>query len=131
MKENSDTNCFVNVKNFEISNELGKHVPEFAQNSESESVTGRFKRISSKVDFNIVTGPNILLGLTNYGKMFASSTVIQVLYFLPVFRDFINKLLPLVNGAAVKIRKLLSEIDTSSEPVRAFNYVSYLGLQHY
>ena len=56
-KENSNTDCFVNVKSVEISNELGQRLPglqiypNFAENSESESLTGRSKRISSKVDF--------------------------------------------------------------------------------
>ena len=31
----------------------------------------------------------------------------------------------------MKIKKLFSEIETSSEPVRASDYVRYLGLQHY
>ena len=71
----------MNVKSVKISNELGQNLrrwkifPNFAQNSESESVTERSKRISSKVDFNIVRDPNILLGLQNYEKMFASSTL--------------------------------------------------------
>ena len=57
MKEDSNTDCVVNVKSFEISNELGRSLlglqiyPNFAQNSESESLAGRSKRISSKVDF--------------------------------------------------------------------------------
>ena len=51
----------------------------------------------------------------------------QVLYSLLVFRGYVNKLRPLVKGVAVKIRKLFSEIDTSSERVRTSNYVRYLG----
>ena len=31
----------------------------------------------------------------------------------------------------MKIRKLFSEIETSSDPVVASNYVQYLGRQHY
>ena len=31
----------------------------------------------------------------------------------------------------MKIKKLFSEKETSSEPVRTSNYMSYLGLQHY
>ena len=65
------------------------------------------------------------------GKMFASSTVIQVLYSLLVFRDYINKLQPPVKGVVMIIKNLYSEIEMSSEPVRTSNYVSYLRLQHY
>ena len=63
-------------------------------------------------------------------KMFTSSTVIQVLYSLPVLRYYINKLRPPLKEVAIKIRKLFSEIETLSEPVRTSNYVLYLGLQH-
>ena len=31
----------------------------------------------------------------------------------------------------MKVKNLLSELDTSSEPVSTSNYVRYLGLQHY
>ena len=67
-KENSNTDSVVNVKSVEICNELGQSLPglqiypNFAQNSESESLTGRSKRISSKVDFNAIRDPNIPLG---------------------------------------------------------------------
>ena len=53
MNESSNTDCVVNVKSVEISNELGQSLPglqidpNFAQNSESESLTGRSKRIIS------------------------------------------------------------------------------------
>ena len=56
MKENSNTDCVVNVKSDEISNGLGQRLPglhiypNFAQNSESESFVKRSKRISSKID---------------------------------------------------------------------------------
>ena len=53
------------------------------------------------------------------------------MYFLPIFRDYINKLRPPVKEVAMKIKKLFIEIDTSSEPVRTSDYVGYLGLQHY
>ena len=45
--------------------------------------------------------------------------------------ELINKLLPPVKGVAVEVKKLLSEIETSSELVRTSNYVRYLGLYHY
>ena len=50
--QNSNIDCVVNVKSVEISNELGQSLPglqiypNFAQNSESESLAGRSKRIS-------------------------------------------------------------------------------------
>ena len=54
MKESSNTDCVVNKKSVEISNELGQSLlgkqfySSFGQNSESESFAGRSKRISSK-----------------------------------------------------------------------------------
>ena len=65
------------------------------------------------------------------GNVYFFNSVIHVLYSLPVFRDYITKLRPPVKGVAMKIKKLYSEIETSREPVRTYNYVSYLGLQHY
>ena len=65
MKESSNTDCVVNKKSVEISNELGQSLlgvqiyPNFGQNSKSESFARRSKRISSKVDFNIIRDPNI------------------------------------------------------------------------
>ena len=137
-KENSNTDCVVNMKSVEISNELGQSLPglqinpDFAQNSEFESLTGRSKRISCKVDFNVLRDPNIPLGLKNFEEnvCFFSCAVV-VLYSLPVFRDYINKLRPPVKGVAMKIKKLFSEIETSSELVRTSKYVRYLDLQHY
>ena len=80
---------------FPVSPELQIY-PNFAQNGESESLAGRSKRINSKVDFNVIKDPNILLGLINYGENVCFfSSVIQVLYFLPVVRDYITKLRPL------------------------------------
>ena len=136
MKESSNTDCVVNRKSVEISNELGQSLlgkqiyPNFGQNSESESFAGRSKRIS-KIDFNIIRDPNILLGLVNYGENVCFfNSVIHVLYSLSVFRDYINKLRPPFKGVAMKIKNLFGEIETSSEPVRISNYVRYLGLQH-
>ena len=65
MKESSNSDCVVNKKSVEISNGLGQSLlgvqiyPNFGQNSESESFTGRSKRISGKVDFNFIRDPNI------------------------------------------------------------------------
>ena len=137
-KENSNTDCVVNVKSVEISNELGQSLPglqiypNFAQNSESKSLTGRSKRISSKVDFNVIRDPNIPLDLKSYGgNVCFFSPVIQVLHSLVVFRDYINKLQPPVKRVAMKIKTHFIEIETSSESVRTSNYVRYLCLQHY
>ena len=126
----------MNDKSVEISNELGQSLPglqiypNFAQNSECESLAGRSKRISSKVDFNVIRDPSTPLGVKNYGEN-VFFCVIQVLYSLPVFTNYINKLQPPVKGVAMKIRKRFSEIETSSGPVRTSNYVRYLGIQHY
>ena len=65
---------FVNVKSAETSSELGQNLSRlhiylnFAQSSESESLAERSKKISWKVDFNVVRELNIPLGLINYGK---------------------------------------------------------------
>ena len=119
MKESSNADCVVNKKSVEISNELGQSLlrvqiyPNFGHNSESESFAGRSKRISSKVDLNIIRDPNIPLGLVNYGENVCFfNSVIQVLYSLSVFRDYINKLRPPVKGVAMKIKNLFSEIET-------------------
>ena len=53
MSESSNTDCVVSVKSVEVSNELGRSLPglqiypNFAQNHESASLTGRSKRIIS------------------------------------------------------------------------------------
>ena len=82
----------MNVKSVEISNELCQRLlglqiyPNFAQNSESESLAGRSKRITSKVDFNVIRDPNIPLGFKNYGETVCFfNSAIQILYSLPVF----------------------------------------------
>ena len=89
-----------------------------------------FKRISGKIDFNAVRDSNILIGLINYGENVCFfNSVVQVLYYLPLFRDYINKLRPPVKGVALKVRKLFRVIETSNEPARTSNYVKYLSLQ--
>ena len=73
--------------------------------------------------------PNIPLGLVNYGENVCFlNSVIQVLYSLSVFRDYINKLRPHVEEVAMKIKILFSEIESSGESVRTSNYVRYLSL---
>ena len=71
-----------------ISNELGQSLPglqiypSFAQNSESESLAKRSKKISSKIDSGVIRDPNNPLGLINYGENICFfNSVIQVLYF--------------------------------------------------
>ena len=62
------------------------------------------KRISRKVDFNILRDPNIPLGLKNCGEnvcFFIS--VIQVLYSLSILIN-INQLQLPVKGVAMKIK---------------------------
>ena len=55
MKENSNTDCVENMKNAKKSQNLSalQVYPNFAQNSKSESLAERVKRISRKVDFNV------------------------------------------------------------------------------
>ena len=55
MKENSNTDCVENMKNAKKSQNLSalQVYPNFAQNSKSESLAKRVKRISRKVDFNV------------------------------------------------------------------------------
>ena len=139
MKENSNNDCVVNVKSDEISNELGQSLPglhiypNFAQNNESESLAERSKRISSKIDFNVIRDPNIpFRPLINYGENICFfNSVIQILYSLPVFRGYINKLRLPATGVAMKIKKNFCKIETSREPVKTSKYVRYLGLHHY
>ena len=99
VKETSNTDCVKNVKSVKIINELGQSLPgvqiypNFAQNSKSESLAGRSKRISSKVGFIVIR--SVELGLINYGENVCFfNSVIQDLYSLPILRNYINKLRP-------------------------------------
>ena len=85
-KENSNTDCVVNVRSVEISNELGQSLPglqiclNFARDSESESLAGRSKRSSSKVDFHVIRDPKVQELKNRWAsktmrKIFASSTL--------------------------------------------------------
>ena len=147
MKENSNTDSVANMKSDEISHELGQSLsilqiyPNFAQKSESESVAERSKRISRKVDFNVVRDVNIPLGLINYEENICFfNSGIQLLYSLPVFIDYINKLRTPVkakiyhnidNDCIIKIHKLESTYHndcghaTSNDEVY-FNWSLYL-----
>lgn len=69
MKENANNDCIVNKKSVKNRNELDQNlsgcrfIQGESQNNESKSLGERFKRISSKVDFSVVTDPNIWWGL--------------------------------------------------------------------
>ena len=60
-----------------------------------------------------------MLGPINYGvnACFLNS-VVQVLYCLPLFREYIRKIQPSIKGVAMNIRKLFREVETSDEPVK-------------
>ena len=60
-------------------------------------------------------------------KMFV---FLEVLYSLPLFRDYINQL-QRVEGVAMQIENLFREIETSKEPVRTSHYERYLNLLGY
>ena len=45
---------------------------------------------------------------------FFFNLVIQVLYYLPIFRQYITQVCPPVKGVEMNIRKLFEEIDTSN-----------------
>ena len=68
MKENSNKDCVVNVKNAEISDELGENLSGWQIYPSTESPGESFERNNGKVDFNVVRDPNISLGLINYGE---------------------------------------------------------------
>ena len=109
----------MNLKNNEISDELDENSSGWQIYPSTKSPGESFERISGKVDFNVVRDPNIPLGLLNYGENVCFfNSVIQILYCLPLFRDYINKLRPPVKGVAMKTRKLFRVIETSNEPVR-------------
>ena len=138
MKESSNNDFVENMKNFEISDELGQNLSGWQIYPSTESPKESSKTISDKVDFNVARDPNIPLGLANFGENTETmekncffNSVIQVLYCLPLFRDYMKTLGPSVKGVAMKIRKLFKEIEISNQPVRTSNYVRYLSLQGY
>ena len=92
VNENSNNDYVVNVKNFEICDELGQSLSGFQIYPSTESPKESSKRIS-EVDFNTVRDPNISLGLIEYRESVCFfNCVVQVLYCLPLFRDYMNKL---------------------------------------
>ena len=124
MKENSNNDCVVNVKHFEICYELGQNLSGWQIYPSTESPKESSRRINEKVDFNVVRDPIFALGLTNFGENVCfCNAAIQVLYSLPLCRDYLNKLGPPVKGVAMKIRKLFREIETSNQPVSTSNNV--------
>ena len=135
MNQVPHNNCVANVKNIKNLNELVLNIselqnyPSTAKNSKSESSIS--KRISGKVDFNIVKNPSIPLGFKNCENVSFFNPVIQVLYSFPVFIKYINQLRLPVKGVAMKIRKLFKETETSNAPVRMSVYVRYLNPQHF
>ena len=93
MKENLDKDYELNVKNVEISDESGEKILGWQIYPSTKSSGESFERISGKLDFNVVRDSNILLGLIIYGENVCFfNSVIQVLYCLLLFRDYINKL---------------------------------------
>ena len=84
-----------------------------------------------KVDFSVIRDETAPLGLMNNGEnVFFFNSVMQVLYSLPLFRDYINQLQP-AEGVAMQIKNVFRETETSKEPVRTSHYVRYLNLLGY
>ena len=85
--------CVVNVKIFEISDELGQNLSGWQIYSGTESPKESSKAISEKENVHVVRDPNIPSGLIKYVEnVFFFSSVIQVLYCLPLFGGYLNKL---------------------------------------
>ena len=59
MKESSNNDYVVNVKNFEISDELGQNLSGWQIYPKTESPNESSNRISEEVDFNVLRDPNI------------------------------------------------------------------------
>ena len=119
--------------------------PGPTQNIDCKSPGGRSKKIkgfrgtpkkcnfSSDIDFNVtyIRDPNIPLGLMNQGENVCFfNSVIQILYTLPAFREFIQQLSP-TNAVVSEIKNLFGEIESSNVPVRTSDYVQNLGLRDY
>ena len=92
------------------------------------------QRADNEIDLNIssnVRNPNIPLGLLNRGENVCFfNCVVQVLYAIPAFRDFLQGL-TLGYEAVIAIKEMFEEISTSNEPVRTSKYVQDLGLTEY
>ena len=88
---------------------------------------------SSDIDFNVtyIRDPNIPLGLMNERENVCFfNSVIQVLYSLPTFKEFIQQL-SATNAVISEIKNLFQEIKSSNVPVRTSDYVHNLGLRDY
>ena len=72
-----------------------------------------------KVDFSVIRDETTPLGLMSNGENVCFfRSVMQVLYLLQLFRDYINQLQP-VEEVAMQIKNILREI-FFKEPVRTF-----------
>ena len=81
------------MKIFEISDELGQSLSGWQIYSGTESPKESSKAISEKENVHVVRDPNIPSGLIKYVEnVFFFSSVIQVLYCLPLFGGYLNKL---------------------------------------
>ena len=101
-----------------------------------KSPRGRPKKVdlvsdNVKVDFSVIRDETAPQGLVNKGENVCFfNSVMQVLYSLPLFREYINQLQP-VEGVAMQNKNLFREIETSKEPLRTSHYVRYLNLLGY
>ena len=68
LKENSNNDSAVNVKNVEVTDEISQNLSGWQIYPSTESPGKSSKRIGGKVDFNVVRDPNTPLGLLNYGE---------------------------------------------------------------
>ena len=50
-----------------------------------------------------------------------------MLHYLPVFRDYNNKLRPFVKKVPIIFTKIFGVTETSNEPLRTSNYVRYVN----
>ena len=111
------------------SDKVGQNLPGWQIHHSTESPGESSKRTSGKVDFNVVRDPNLPLVFISYREnVFLFNSVIQILYCISLFRDYINKLRSPLKGIVIKIRKLFKEIEIGKEPSRTSNYMTYLTL---
>ena len=68
---------------------------------------------NGKVDFSVIRYETATLGLMNNGKNVCFfNSVMQFLYLLPLFRDYINQL-QTVEEVTMQIKNLFQETETS------------------
>ena len=89
--------------------------------------------ISSNVRDTNVRDRNIPLGLLNIGENVCFfNSVIQALYSITAFRDYVLKLLLFRdNPPAVSIKNLFREIASANNPIRTSEYLKHLELLDY